>query len=170
VGTRETLCSWEVESWTTPGEVEELRDDFAGWHPSIQQLLDQVEGDSLYKWALFDRDPMPEWGKGRVSLLGDACHPTLPFMAQGAAMAIEDAAVLGACIDLDEPVDASLNRYEGLRRKRTAGIQNGSRRNAKVFHLSGVKAWLRNRAVSSAGSRTVESLYSYNALSALATK
>ena len=163
---------WEIESWTTPGDVEELRSDFSGWHPSIAQLLDHTDADSLFKWALFDRDPMPEWGKGRVSLLGDACHPTLPFMAQGAAMAIEDAAVLGACLDLDldESVDTRLKCYEDLRKKRTAGIQNGSRRNAKVFHLSGIKAWLRNRAVGSAGSRTVESLYSYNALDARARK
>jgi len=157
---------WEIESWTTPGDVQELRHDFAGWHPSIQELLDHAEGDSLYKWALFDRDPMSAWGKGSVSLLGDACHPTLPFMAQGAAMAIEDAAVLGACLEFDEPVDARLERYEALRRERTAGIQNGSRRNAKVFHLAGVKAWLRNRAARAAGGRATDALFKYNALEA----
>jgi len=161
---------WEIESWTTPGDVEELRSDFSDWHPSIAQLLDHADSGSLFKWALFDRDPMPAWGKGRVTLLGDACHPTLPFMAQGAAMAVEDAAVLSACLDLNESVDARIKRYESLRRRRTAGIQKGSRRNARVFHLSGVNAWLRNRAVSSAGSRTVESLYSYNALDAVAAE
>lgn len=158
---------WEIESWTTPGEIDELRRDFAGWHSSIQALLDQADSNSLYKWALFDRDPMTTWGKERVSLLGDACHPTLPFMAQGAAMAIEDSAVLGACLELGVPINARLERYEALRRKRTAGIQQGSRRNAKVFHLSGVKAWLRNRAVRTAGNRTTESLYKYNALEAV---
>lgn len=158
---------WEVESWITPGDIDELRSDFAGWHASIQQLLDQADGDSLFKWALFDRDPMTIWGKERVSLLGDASHPTLPFMAQGAAMAIEDAAVLGACLELDEPINLRLERYENLRKKRTAGIQQGSRRNAKVFHLSGVKAWLRNRAVRTAGNRATESLYRYNALEAV---
>lgn len=101
---------------------------------------------------------------GRVTLLGDACHPTLPFMAQGAAMAIEDSAVLAGCLANGEGVEVSLSRYEDLRRARTAGIQNGSRRNAKVFHLSGMKAWLRNRAARSSGNRTMQALFSYNAL------
>lgn len=157
----------EVESWTTPGELAELQNDFTGWHSDIQQLLAHADQDSLYKWALFDREPMPQWGQGRVTLLGDACHPTLPFMAQGAAMAIEDAAVLAGCLSQDsagDTIESKLQAYERLRRPRTAGIQTGSRRNAKVFHLSGVKAWLRNRAVRAAGSRAMDKLYSYNAL------
>ena len=155
---------WAVESWTAPGELQELRDDFAGWHPDILQLIECASSDSLFKWALFDRDPMPRWGKGRVSLLGDACHPTLPFMAQGAAMAIEDGAVLAGCLSREGEITSKLTAYEDLRRDRTASVQNGSRRNARVFHLSGMKAWLRNRAVRSVGNRTVERLYSYNAL------
>ena len=110
---------------------------------------------------------MSRWGKGRVTLLGDACHPTLPFMAQGAAMAIEDAAVLAGCLSVDKDIAAALARNEGLRRDRTAGIQKGSRRNASVFHLSGVKAWLRNKALKTARNRTMDSLYSYNALEVL---
>ena len=81
-------------------------------------------------------------------------------------MAIEDAAVLAACLNKDGNVEANLLTYENLRKKRTAGIQNGSRRNAKVFHLSGIAAWMRNRAASKARGRVMEDLFSYNALEA----
>lgn len=155
---------WEVESWSERGDYNELKSDFIGWHSDIQQLIDHADRDSLFKWALYDRAPMPRWGKGRVTLLGDASHPTLPFMAQGAAMAIEDAAVLAGCLSGRKNIPMALARYEDLRRARTAGIQRGSRRNATVFHLSGVKAWLRNRALKTARNRTMDSLFSYNAL------
>ena len=159
---------WQVESWTQQGDFDELRQDFAGWHTDIQQLLEAMDKTQLYKWALFDRMPMPQWGKGRVTLLGDACHPTLPFMAQGAAMAIEDAAVLAGCLHQVDDIAAALQRYENLRRARTAGIQAGSRRNARVFHLTGVPAWLRNRAAKRAGGRAMDELYRYDALKAAA--
>jgi len=155
---------WQLESWTEPGALSELRSDFAGWHDDITQLIDNMDEHSLYKWALFDRDPMPAWGQGRVSLLGDACHPTLPYMAQGAAMAIEDAAVLAGCMERYTNIATALTEYEGLRRQRTAGIQAGSRRNARVFHMSGIQAWLRNRAASTAGRRTLDQLFRYNAI------
>lgn len=159
-------AGWDVESWTERGDFAELKSDFAGWHSDVQQLIDHADKDSLFKWALYDRPPMPNWGKGHVTLLGDACHPTLPFMAQGAAMAIEDAAVIAGCLDADDDIAASLQRYEALRKDRTAGVQNGSRRNATVFHLSGVQAWFRNRAARAAGNHTMDKLYRYNALSA----
>ena len=158
---------WEVESWTERGEYEELKSDFKGWHDNVQALIDHADRDSLYKWALYDRPPMKHWGKGRVTLLGDACHPTLPFMAQGAAMAIEDGAVLAACMKDGEDIPASLKRYEDLRRDRTAGIQNGSRRNATVFHMSGIKAWFRNRAASKSSGIALGGIYRYNALDAV---
>ena len=81
-------AEWQAESWVAAGSMSELQADFAGWHDTIQQLLDQTDDGTLFKWGLFDRAPMRTWGIDRVSLLGDACHPTLPFMAQGAAMAI----------------------------------------------------------------------------------
>ena len=157
---------WEIESWTERGEFEELKSDFAGWHEDVHALIDNVDRDSLYKWALHDRAPMARWGQGAVTLLGDACHPTLPFMAQGAAMAIEDAAVLAGCLAAADSVPAGLRRYEDLRRQRTAGVQNGSRRNAKLFHLTGVKAWLRNRATRHVAERTTDGLFRYDALQA----
>lgn len=157
-------AEWQAESWVAAGSMSELQADFAGWHDTIQQLLDQTDDGTLFKWGLFDRAPMQTWGIGRVSLLGDACHPTLPFMAQGAAMAIEDAAVLANCFSNGADVVAALRRYEDLRKARTAGVQRGSRRNATVFHLSGLKAWLRDRAASKAGKHSMDRLYRYDPL------
>ena len=157
-------AEWQAESWVAAGSMSELQADFAGWHDTIQQLLDQTDDGTLFKWGLFDRAPMRTWGIDRVSLLGDACHPTLPFMAQGAAMAIEDAAVLANCFSNGADVVAALRRYEDLRKARTAGVQRGSRRNATVFHLSGLKAWLRDRAASKAGKHSMDRLYRYDPL------
>ena len=155
---------WEVESWTEPGNHKELKADFNGWHPELQMLIDHADKDSLCKWALFDRRPMRQWGKGRITLLGDACHPTLPFMAQGAAMAIEDAAVLSGCLKTEPNINTALQRYEDSRKPRTARIQKGSKRNAMLFHLSGFRAWLRDRAINRAGNRTMDWLFSYDPL------
>ncbi len=154
---------WERESWIERGDRDELRHDFAGWHDGVQRLIDAMDPDACFKWALFDRPPMPRWTEGRVTLLGDACHPTLPFMAQGAAMAIEDGAVLAECLAAGDDIPASLLRYEGLRRARTAQIQIGSRRNAELFHMRGAEAAERNRTVAASRSRTLEWLYSYDA-------
>ena len=154
---------WERESWIERGDHAELRRDFAGWHEGVQRLIDAMDPDACYKWALFDRPPMPRWGRGRVTLLGDACHATLPFMAQGAAMAIEDGAVLAECLAAGDGVAASLKRYEDLRRDRTAHIQEGSRRNAEVFHLRGEAAAERNRAVAGTRGTTLDQLYRYDA-------
>jgi salicylate hydroxylase len=161
-------AGWEVESWTERGDQAELKQDFSGWHETIQALIDNMDPDACFRWALFDRPPMPRWSRGRVTLLGDACHPTLPFMAQGAAMAIEDAAVLARCLATGGTIPDAFERYEGLRRTRTAGIQSGSRRNAKVFHMRGIKAWARNRAAGRARAGVMDTLYRYNALEAVA--
>ena len=157
---------WEVESWTERGEHAELRGDFAGWHEQVRILIDNMDRDTLYKWALHDRPPMARWGEGAVTLLGDACHPTLPFMAQGAAMAIEDAAVLAGCLSAGDETAAGLKRYEDLRRERTALVQTGSRRNAGLFHARGLKAWVRNRVAQRAAGRMADSLFRYDALAA----
>lgn len=158
---------WEVESWTEPGDPAELQAAYSGWHEHVQTLTRHAARDTLFKWALFDRPPMPAWSRGRMTLLGDACHATLPFMAQGAAMAIEDAAVLGACLDSTTDTAQALLRYERLRRPRTAGIQQGSRRNAEVFHLRGFKAWARNRAAGHAAVGRLKDVYGYDALTAV---
>jgi salicylate hydroxylase len=94
---------------------------------------------STMKWALHDRDPLPFWSKGRISLLGDAAHPMLPFMAQGAAQSIEDGYVLRRCLEDCEHVIEGLRRYEQNRLERTAWVQQGSRKNETLFHLSDPK-------------------------------
>ena len=121
--------SWREESWTTPGSVEELRAEYAGYHPEARALL--AACDSVLKTALYERDPLPSWSHGRVTLLGDACHPMMPFMAQGAGMAVEDAVVLARClIEGVADIPAALRRYEQARMARTAEIQVASRGNA----------------------------------------
>lgn len=154
---------WDLESWTERGDRAELKEAFAGWHDDVQTLIDHMDPNHCYRWALYDRPPLKHWSRDRVTLLGDACHPTLPFMAQGAAMAIEDAAVLAQCVSQPIPVPTALERYESLRKERTAQVQRGSRRNARVFHLRGWKAWLRNRAARRAGTGIMDRLYRYNA-------
>ncbi len=161
---------WREESWSSRGEAADLRRDFAGWHPSVRRIVEAAPEDACFRWALFDRDPLPEWGRGAVTLLGDACHPTLPFMAQGACMAIEDAAVLAGCLAGcgRAGIPAALMRYAALRQARTAGIQAGSRRNATIYHLAPPFSWARN-LVMGAGlgmGSTMDGLYRYDALSA----
>jgi salicylate hydroxylase len=120
---------WRHESWTMPGDVDELREIYRAFHPEARALLDACE--SVTKSALYIREPLSAWSVGCVTLLGDACHPMVPFMAQGACMAIEDAAVLGRALDdIEETkVETALQRYEAARRDRTARVQIGSRGN-----------------------------------------
>jgi len=154
---------WEVESWTERGNHSELVQEFTGWHETIVGLIDAMETEECYQWALFDRSPLPHWGNGCVGLLGDSCHATLPFLAQGAAMAIEDAAVLAASV-ATHGIEKGLQTYEQLRKVRTAKIQNVSRRNAKIFHMRGINAWARNRVVDIAAKNTMNWIYDYDAL------
>lgn len=121
--------SWTEESWTTAGDVQELRRLYADFHPDARALLEPVE--EVMKTALYERDPLPSWVQGHIALLGDACHPMMPFMAQGAGMAIEDGVVLGRQFEGvgRDGVQAALKRYEQLRHERTSQIQVGSRGN-----------------------------------------
>jgi 6-hydroxynicotinate 3-monooxygenase len=119
--------AWRTESWSAKGDLEELRAAFKGFHPQVQAVLQACP--EVYKWALYERDPMPCWGKGRAVLLGDSCHPMMPYMAQGAASAIEDSAVLARCLDAFGTVEEAFSRYAATRRERTAQIQLTSRRN-----------------------------------------
>lgn len=123
---------WKVESWTEKGTREECARDFPKWHPLVHQLIARL--DQPFKWALVGRKPMAAWTKGRITLLGDACHPTLPFLAQGANMAIEDGLVLARCIEAHADIEAALTRYEALRLDRTTKIVNGSTESGRRFH------------------------------------
>ncbi len=121
---------WQVESWTVEGTTAELTEDFRGWHPDVHAIIENI--DTPFKWALMVRPPMDRWTKGRITLLGDACHPTLPFLGRGAVMAIEDAYVVAACLKkyLGDPATA-FARYEDLRRDRTAMVVRKSHENRR---------------------------------------
>ena len=124
---------WHEESWSTEGARSEFLRDFEGWHEDLQILIRNAE--TCFRWGLFDRDPLPKWSEGRVSLLGDACHPMLPFMAQGAVMAIEDSYVLSRCLAGNgDNISGALLHYESLRRERTATVQQMARDNIEFFH------------------------------------
>ncbi|SCZ47318.1 MULTISPECIES: FAD-dependent oxidoreductase [unclassified Pseudomonas] len=126
---------WQVESWTEKGSVEECLNDFRNWHDDVQRLIKGI--DQPYKWALLSRQPMENWTLGRATLLGDACHPTLPFLAQGAVMALEDGVVLARCLAAHRNDPATgLLRYQALRLERTSRIVRGSAANGERFHNS----------------------------------
>ncbi|MBT2304688.1 FAD-dependent monooxygenase [Variovorax paradoxus] len=124
---------WQVESWTERGSVDECLHDFRHWHDDVQCLIQGIQ--QPYKWALLSRQPMETWTVGRATLLGDACHSTLPFLAQGAVMALEDGIVLARCLAAHaDDLAAGLMRYQALRLERTSRIVLGSAANAARFH------------------------------------
>jgi salicylate hydroxylase len=126
---------WLRESWTDEGRVADMQAAFVGWDDSLQQLLSAAS--DTRRWALYDRTPLPRWSTGCVSLLGDAAHPMLPFFAQGAAQAVEDAAVLASCLSGAGPgsVSQALQRYEARRRPRASEVQLMSRGRELRNHL-----------------------------------
>ena len=138
---------WAEEGWNRPAGLEEVQREFAGWHEDVQSLLSATPPGALYKWGLFDRDPLEQWVYGRIALLGDAAHPMLPFMAQGSAMAIEDAAVLARCLEAFDDLEVALSRYQAVRGERTARVILQSRAQTNLYQrLTGDKK--RQRAAS----------------------
>ncbi|HXA66154.1 MAG TPA: FAD-dependent monooxygenase [Bryobacteraceae bacterium] len=130
------------ESWSAKGDVEELRRAYAGFHPEVRAVLDACP--DCHKWAILEREPLPRWSDGRVVLLGDACHPMTPYMAQGAATAIEDAAILARCLEQVEGQDiqGAFQRYEAHRKPRTSRIQAISSANTWMKGGDGDTSWL----------------------------
>ncbi len=129
---------WQSEAWTEPGALADLRTDFGGWYPIIQSMIEAVEPTQLYRWALFDRPPSRQWCDGRVALLGDAIHPMLPFLAQGAAMAVEDSwALFDALSEGSLSVPQALLSYQHSRLPRASRVQAASKANMKTFHKRG---------------------------------
>jgi 6-hydroxynicotinate 3-monooxygenase len=121
--------TWDVESWSTEGDMAEVRQAMTGFHDEVQRVL--AASPSVNKWALFERDPLARWTDGPIALLGDSCHPMTPYMAQGAANSLEDAAVLARCLEgvAREGIAAALSRYEATRIERTSRVQLTSRQN-----------------------------------------
>ena len=120
---------FRIESWSAKGDVKELRKAFAGFSFEVERVL--AACPDVHKFAIVERDSLDHWAEGRVTLLGDACHPMTPYMAQGAAMAIEDAAVLSRCLDgvEREGIADAFSRFEATRKQRTTRVQETSRRN-----------------------------------------
>lgn len=121
--------SYNVESWSREGDLDQLREEYGAFHPTVRAVLDACP--AVHKWALVERDPLPFWTQGRVALLGDACHPMTPYMAQGAGTAIEDAAILARCLEQakGEKLADALKLYEINRKPRTSWIQASSSTN-----------------------------------------
>ena len=127
-------CDWQKEAWSEPGNISELRETFSGWHPEVTELL--AASEQCFLWALFDRQPLAQWTDQNVALLGDACHPMLPFLAQGAAMAIEDSYALAHCLANENDTPTALKAYQDMRLTRTCDIQLNARKNASLYHMS----------------------------------
>ena len=159
--------SWQEEGWSLQGDKDEALKDFAGWHPIIRHLLENAE--DLHRWALFDRAPLEKWVDGRVALMGDAAHPMLPFLAQGAAMAVEDAWVLADVISSGQ----DLSTYQKLRLSRTSKVQAASRANMGLFHKASLPAqlltygpmWAAGKLVPSLVHRRMDWLYGFETTS-----
>jgi len=129
------------------GDVNELRKAYEGFHPDVRAVLEACP--DCHKWAILEREPLPRWSDGRVVLLGDACHPMTPYMAQGGATAIEDAAILARCIEKvdGEDIEGAFQRYEAHRKPRTSRIQA----------ISSANTWMKG------GDEDTSWLYGYDA-------
>jgi len=127
---------WREPGWSAEGDPREVRARYAGWHRLARAVVDAP--DRWLKWPLADRDPLTRWGEGPVTLAGDAAHPMLPFLAQGAAMGIEDGYVLGQALATATDIPAAFRLYENRRMNRTARVQQEARSNGQVYHLGGI--------------------------------
>jgi salicylate hydroxylase len=133
------------ESWSAPGDPAVLAREFAGWDPQVEAILAQVE--SCFRWGLYDREPLPTWTRGRLTLLGDAAHPMLPHAGQGANQAIEDGMALAAALGRADrqTAPAALEVYQSVRRERTAGVQRNARLNGARYDSAYADLALRDR-------------------------
>lgn len=153
---------WREPGWSAPGERAEILARYPPpmWSATAHAIL--AAPRHWQKWALYDRAPLAHWGKGAVTLLGDAAHPMLPYLAQGAAMAVEDAAVLAQRLTeaRDDPAGA-MRRYERQRHARTARAQRAARRNGVVYQLGGPGAFLRTLALTAIGGERLLARYDW---------
>ena len=161
---------WTRESWTDKGEVADVLARYEGWHPIVRSLIGAFP--QTFIWALHDRAELPCWSAGRVTLLGDACHPMLPMMAQGAAQSIEDGAALATLLKaMPDDIAGALARYEAVRKPRATKLQQASAANRSRFHLpDGEAQRARDEALAASGDRSIANigwLYVHDAAEAL---
>lgn len=156
---------WTEVGWAIKAPWEDLKADYEGFHPQVQTMLDAMDRDACYCWALNIRPRLPFWSTSRVTLLGDACHPTIPYMAQGAAMAIEDGAVLVRALDEDRDIPNALKLYEQARIDRTARIVRESTEHAQLYQHQTHQAFRDAFADKQPGADRAKWLYNYDALS-----
>ncbi len=149
------------ESWSAPGDPDVLRGEFAGWDPRIERVLRAVA--KTFRWALYDREPLPTWTKGRLSLIGDAAHPMLPHLGQGANQSIEDGMALATILARATPetAPAALLAYERLRRERVAEVQRGARANGLRYDSAYSDLGLRDAEIK-AHAEFRKALYAYD--------
>jgi salicylate hydroxylase len=152
------------ESWTMKFPWERLKADFEGWHPAIQTIIDAADRDQCYRWSLHNRPPVRNWSTRRATLLGDSAHATLPYLAQGAAMAIEDGAVLARALRQAPSIAEGLDLYQRNRVDRTARIVEQSTQNRRLFHLPSQQAIRAEFGKRNQGEERNRWLYSYNPL------
>jgi salicylate hydroxylase len=152
------------ESWTQKFPWERLKADYEGWHPAIQTIIDAADRDECFRWSLHNRLPVRNWSTARATILGDAAHATLPYLAQGAAMAIEDGAVLARALQQETTVAGALDLYQRNRVERTARIVEQSTKNRRLFHLPSQEAIREEFSRKNEGDDRNRWLYSYNPL------
>jgi salicylate hydroxylase len=125
---------WREEGWSIPATIDEMLREYSGWYEGVRTIIRSTPPGRLFKWALFDRDALPEWTRGSATLLGDAAHPMLPFLGQGAAMGIEDGMILARAFAAAESVEHALGRYVAARLERANWVMHESRRTATRYH------------------------------------
>ncbi|MDG1707852.1 MAG: FAD-dependent monooxygenase, partial [Emcibacteraceae bacterium] len=143
---------------------QELKDDFAGWNDEIQIIIDNIEKDQCFRWAMNNRKPIDNWRTDRAVIMGDAAHPTLPYMASGAVMAIEDAAVLMRSINANNDVTEALDMFQRNRTERTAKIVTESTEHGTLYHLSNREEFEAGFGKKNIAKERAEWLYSYDPL------
>jgi salicylate hydroxylase len=154
----------EGESWTQKRPWEELKADFEGWHSDVHAVIDAIDKDSCYQWALNNRVPVDNWSTERVTLLGDSAHPTLPYMAQGAVMAIEDAAILTRCLSSSSSIPEALKLYQRNRIPRTTRIVTESTGMRHIYRIEDAEEMRRTFEERNLSKSRGEWLYNYDPL------
>jgi salicylate hydroxylase len=157
-------AGWDDESWTQRRPWEELKADYAGWHPKIQAILDSADRNECYRWALNDRKPIRDWSTERATLLGDAAHPTLPFLAQGACLAIEDGAVLARALEAAGSVPEALQLYQRSRVERCARVVTESSEHGGLYHIVDAEEMKQAFAARNIARERAQWLYNYDPL------